>query len=852
MELLEREPFIVALGDYATDARSGSGRLVVITGEAGIGKTALIDAFRASLPDIRWLWGACDGGFTPRPLGPLYDIAASAGGALRELVSTEADRNELFTAFLELLAEGRPTGVVIEDLHWADEATLDWVSHLSRRLSTLPALILVTCRDDEPGDDGLLADVMGRLATHGSTRRITLPRLSAGAVGRLARTKDAKELHDLTGGNPFFVGEVLAMESDDVPPSVADVVRARVRRHSPEAQRILAGAAVLGRPAPAALLAAVTGVPAAAVDECISSGTLVPSGQHFAFRHELTRRAVEEAVPHVQATELHRIALLALERENADAAELAHHAVGACDAEAILRYAPLAGRAAADASAHREAVVQFERALVHADRLEPSELADLEEAAAESLSARDHWAQAEDHWTRAIATRRTLGSPVDLSRCLRRYGVCLWRLCRTEESRDAGRESFDLMRDADDSEERALSFYNMGNDDSIPAEERRRIIDECVRIAKDRDDDALISRALLGQAFAEADAGVVDFEMLENALDHALRADDTYVASAIYTNLYESSIDVLRLDAYSEQYDTALAYCLDHEQHTYSVCMRGSRVTELLRRGRNDGAIELALTTMEETISPVNRMHVGIGLTTAGFRTGRPEARGWLEDTWELGLGNDQTFWIVQIATAASQGAWLTGDLGLVDDRVHAAYERGRTNDPWVQGELSTWLSRLGRDVDRDAMFPSPYSLELAGQYPEAADAWHERGCPFEEAVALTWTDDPDSMRRALEIFSDLGTAPAVRNVRRLLQQKGVRVPSPRGPRAKTAAHPAGLTEREAEVLDLIGEGLTNAEIAERLFVSPRTVDHHVSSILAKLGVSSRAEAAEHPAALAT
>jgi DNA-binding CsgD family transcriptional regulator/tetratricopeptide (TPR) repeat protein len=852
MELLEREPFLGALDEYAGDAASGNGRLVVIAGEAGIGKTALIDAFRASRPDIRWLWGACDGGFTPRPLGPLYDIAASASGRLRELVSTDADRNELFTAFLELLGEGPPTGLIVEDLHWADEATLDWLSHLSRRLSTLPALILVTCRNDEPGDDGLLADVMGRLATHGSTRRITLPRLSAVAVGQLAQVQDAQELHELTGGNPFFVNEVLAMDGDVVPPSVADVVRARVRRHSSEAQRILAGAAVLGRPAPASLLAAVTGVAAAAVDECIASGTLVPSGLDFTFRHELTRRAVEAAVPRVQATELHRIALLALERDGADDAELAHHAVQSGDVTATLRYAPRAGRAAAEASAHREAVVQFQRALEYADRIEPAELADLEEAAAESLSARDHWAEAEGYWTRAIEMRRTLGDPAALSRCLRRYSTCLWRLCRTEESRELGRKSFELMRDADDSEERALSFFTMGNDDELPPEERHWIIDECVRIAKDLDDDALIGRALFGEAFVDSDAGVVDFEKLEQALEYSLRANDTYVASAIQTNLYQASIDVLRLDAYSDQYDTALAYCLDHEQHTYSVCMRGSRVTELMRRGQLDAAIELALTTMEETISPVNRMHLALGLTAAGFRAGRPEARDWLEETWELGEGNDQAFWLVQIAGAASQGAWLTGDLTLVDDRVHAAYERGRTNDPWVQGELSTWLSRVGHDVDRHAVFPAPFSLELAGDYAEAADAWREIGCPFEEAVALTWTGDPDSMRRALEIFADHGAAPAVANVRRLLQQQGVRVPSPRGPRAKTAAHPAGLTEREAEVLDLVGEGLTNAEIAERLFLSPRTVDHHVSSILAKLGVSSRAEAAVHPAALAT
>ncbi|RNM14205.1 helix-turn-helix transcriptional regulator [Nocardioides pocheonensis] len=851
-QLLEREVFLDALAEYAADAASGHGRLVVVAGEAGIGKTSLVDSFRAQRPELRWLWGACDGGFTPRPLGPLHDMAFDVGGRLRELCVAGNDRNELFAAFLEVLEAGsdgnHPVGVVVEDLHWADEATLDWLCHLSRRLSGMPALVLLTHRDDEPGEDHLLTDVMGRLAAHSSTRRISLPRLSPGGVAELADGHDAAHIHALTGGNPFYVGELLALGADEVPPSVADVVRARLQRHSPAGQRILAAAAVIGRPAPAALLAAVSGVAAAAVDECVSSGTLVPVGHDFGFRHELTRRAVEEAVPHVQAEELHRIALLALEQADADAAELTHHALGAGDVDAILRHAPRAGRAAAQASAHREAIVQFRRALEHADRMSPQERADLEEAAAESLSTRDQWKEAEPHWQRAIEIRRTLHEPADLARCLRRYGVCLWRLCRTADFRAAHDEAFELMRDADDSAERALAFYNRATDEITPLAERRLALDECTRISKDLGDEALVGRSCMAQAFVEADRGIIDFDALEEALEHGLRSGDTLLAAAAYTNLYETSIDMLRFAA-AERYDESLSYCLEHEQHTYSLCLRGSRVTELLRRGANEQAVALAQETLEEPTSPVNRMHIMLGLARAAYRLGRPEARAWLEETWELGVGNDQTFWLVHIATCAAEGSWLTGDPTLVDERVLDAYRRGFTDDPWAHGELMAWLGRLGHDVDLGRELVPPCSLEVEGRYAEAADAWHALGCPFEEAVALTWTGDPEAMKRALDLFTRLGAAPAARNLRTLLQEQGIHVPTQRGPRATTAAHPAGLTAREAEVLDLLREGLTNAEIAKRLYLSPRTVDHHVSSILGKLGVDNRAEAARAGAA---
>lgn len=608
MELLERESHLAELGDYATEAASGNGRFVVVTGEAGIGKTALVDAFRESRPDLRWLWSACDGGFTPRPLGPLHEISTAVGGRLRELCVSDGDRNGLFAEFTDLLTTSdRPVGIVVEDLHWADEASLDWLANVARRVANTRAIVIATYRDAEPGADNLLTIMMGRIAGHGATRRVSLAPLTLKSVRSLSAGHDAQHVYAVTGGNPFFVTQILADTSDEVPPSVADVVRTRVLRHSGPAQRILAGAAVVGRPVSPAQLASITGVAAAALDECIASGTLVAHGQLVSFQHELTRLAVERAIPALQAMELHRMSLVALERDGADVAELAHHAVACADADAVLQYAPRAGRVAADASSHREAIVQFERALDHAGLLSAVEHFELEEALAISLSTRDQWAEAEPHWEQAIHLQRGLGDPVALSRCLRRYSSCLWRLCRTEASRTATLESFELMRNAKNSAEKALSLYNYANSEEVPLDDRRVLVDECHRIGKQFADDAIVGRALVAQALLDSTSGFIDFSLLEQALEAGLSADDAGLAACCYTNLYASSIDQLRLDAYPAVFDEGMAYCLDREQHAYSVCIRGSRVTELVRRGANSEAIELALATMEETISPVNR-----------------------------------------------------------------------------------------------------------------------------------------------------------------------------------------------------------------------------------------------------
>src|ERR1700761_8344052 len=275
--LLEREAQLASLGEYAQEARDGDGRMVLVAGEAGVGKSALVEHLQASLPDASWYWGACDGLFTPRPLGPLFDIAAKLGGELLERCRADAPREDLFGALLRQVSAPDALHVVgVEDIHWADEATIDLLRFLGRRIRDASVLLIVTYRDDGLAAGDPLQLALGDLASQRSVRRVSLAPLSTGAIQALAggSATEAASLRELTGGNPFYLTQVIAAGTGQVPASARDAVLARAARLSPQARTVLDTAALIGTRVEFPLLASVTDCPPAAGDELITAGLL--------------------------------------------------------------------------------------------------------------------------------------------------------------------------------------------------------------------------------------------------------------------------------------------------------------------------------------------------------------------------------------------------------------------------------------------------------------------------------------------------------------------------------------------------------------------------------------------------
>jgi DNA-binding CsgD family transcriptional regulator/tetratricopeptide (TPR) repeat protein len=847
VRLLERKTALDALAEFAGHARSGEGRLVLLEGEAGVGKSALLEQFTHDLPDARFLPGGCDGMFTPRPLGPLFDIAQHVHGRLLALCRAEASREQLFDALLTELCEPGPLPVVvIEDVHWADEATLDLLAFLARRIRELPVLLIASYRNDELAGTHPLRIALGYLAVQRCTRRLPLAPLTAQAVRMLAagRGIDPDELYRVTGGNPFFVREVLEAGLGEVPGSARDVVLARAARLDSRARETLEAAALIGATIDDRLLRHVVAEPALA--EVIASG-LVADHPVLRFRHEIARQAIEQTVSPARRPGLHARILQGLRDLGCDDdARLAFHAEEAGDGPAALEHAARAGRRARLLASHREAAGQFERALRFADGEAAASIAARWIELATELSMIDHWSGAEAAYTRALENWRTAGDCLGEGDTLRRMTSALWRLCRGDEIRTAAEAAVAILEPLGPTAELASAYSNLASFQNVPGrlDIGRQLARRAQELAASFGVPAVQSRAAGVEAHLLWFAGGDWEPVLRRALSIALENGIEYEAGWAYTNLHELNCagrDYARADRY---FHDGVAYCEDHDLGTYHNCLRGVRSSSLERLGRWDESVRMAEAVLASIASPVNSLIPWTSLGKVAARRGEDDVWPNLDAAMTAAAGTAEWVYVGPVRLARAEARWLEGDLTAARREAELADDACTdVTDPWLNGEIAVWLLRTGSPRTSQRELAEPYRLQLTGDHRRAADLFDALGCPYDAALALFGASDELALRRALDICTTLGAVATARLIRQKMRTLGIRfVPS--GQRAATRENPLGLTPREQEVLELLCEGRTNAGIAAKLVISPKTVDHHVSSVLAKLGVSNRADAA--------
>ena len=558
--MLEREAALEALEASWADVVDGRGRLVLVMGEAGIGKTALVREFcHRQRPQRRVLWGACDGLRTPRPFAPFVDIAATASDGLGGTIARGDHPGRCFAALIDELAAAPPAILVIEDLHWADEATLDVMTMLGHRAESVSALVIATYRDDELAADHPLRWVLGELRIGHGVRRVALSPLSLEAVEALAAGAGGADMYRVTGGNPFFVTEVLATAAERVPPTVRDAVLARAGRLSSPARRLLEATAVVPGRIELWLLEAVAPELAERLEECVASGMLVAGRGDVGFRHELARVAVEESVPPDRRVALHRAVVAALEArqgESTDCARLADHAEAAGDRAAVLRWAPRAADEAARGGAHREAAAQYARALRFADTSALDRRAELLARRVDECWMTDQFAEAIEAQEEALECRRQLGDQLGEGDALRTLSRLMFFVARVREGEALALAAVQLLERLPEGHELAMAHGNVS--------QRRMVVEDlgaavaaggrALQLARRLDDTEATAYALSNIGAAELQAEIEDgLAKLEEALALALEHDLEDYAGRAYSN-------IVRCAATQRRFDLADAY----------------------------------------------------------------------------------------------------------------------------------------------------------------------------------------------------------------------------------------------------------------------------------------------------
>jgi DNA-binding CsgD family transcriptional regulator/Tfp pilus assembly protein PilF len=846
--LVERSGFVASLEGLLGEALGGAGRLVFLGGEAGVGKTALAAALAetaAGRSAVRR--GSCDNITTAEALGPILDALPE----LAAVVDQEAglSRLRLFRKVRDALSQSAMV-LLLEDVHWADEATLDVLRFLGRRLGGSRLMILATFRSEEVGRDHPLTMVLGELAGLPGVIRMQLPALSAAGVRQLVRAAgsalDPDAVFARTGGNPFYVTEVLASGAETVPVTVRDAVLARVARLSRAGQDIAGAASVLGRSAEADLVAAVSGQPLAAVDECVDHGVLIVDGDGVGFRHELARLAVEQSLPQAEQAAAHARALAQLlARGSPDDRRLAHHAAGAGDRAAVVRHAPLAAARSARLGAHREAAGQLQLSLGYhqeserqraslLDRLSyecylTDQLARARASALESLAiyereqdsratgAAQRWLSrlswflgqnedAERYAVAAVATLEPLGPSRDLAMAYSNLAQLRMLAFDTAEAVRWGEAAIGLARDVGDREAEMHALNNVGT-----------VMLGTGAVAEGR---ARLSRSL-------------DLALADDAHEHAARA---------YTNLGSTAVMHWSLTDADRYLKAGITYCTDRDLDTWRLYMTAWLARSLAEQGRYaEAERHLAGVLRHPNLSPVNRVSA---LPLAGVlaaRCGR-DGTAALDEALPIAVQTGESQRLVPVAAARAEAAWIAGRTADLVTEIDRAWPAVLAHpQPWDLGELAWWLSVAGEKRRLDVPVAPPFALMLEGGHRAAATQWQALGCPLWSAYALAFSPDTGDAQECLDILAGLGATAVHHAVLRERHARGLRVP--RGPRQASRTSPAGLTPRETEVLVLLADGLSYAEVAERLVLSEKTVGHHVSSVLRKLREPTRSRA---------
>jgi len=776
-ELVERDTQLHELATViGTAIEAGRGVVVLLSGEPGAGKSALVRGFLARLaPGVTAVVGGCDDLLAPRSFGPFRDMAeqhaelaaALSGGLL----------GDALPALLHVFA-GRPTVVVVEDVHWADDATLDAIRYLSRRIPGIPAALLLTFRDTDIEAEHPLRQILGSLAGP-SVRRVALPALSVAAVRRLGAGSDleAAEIHRVTEGNPFFVTEVLATGGVDVPPTVRDAVLARLGRQPVAVRTFLERLSVVPTRAERWLAETLADGDPGTIVQAERSGMIIGGTDVVSFRHELARRAIESSL--IAGERLHANGAVIdalLIRPHAEPARLVHHAERSGRVGIILEHGPPAAREAARLGAHRQAADVLGVVLDHRDRLDPADVAELFTRRAYSLYVVNHFAEALECAESAARAAEEVADPVVLADALLVLARVALFARGPMRARQAAERAVEILEPVGDDGRLAAALVELARAHSNlatagivaePGERTEAFAGRALAIGQrlGRQDISAQASWYLGEArLARRDPRGDDD--LRRAI--ALAGKDSRVETVVrcYVNAAGGAYRSGRLDTAERYVAAGLRAAADGEFFAGQYRLRLTAAAVRASRGDWDEAITDLRSLVDSPGEPGVMAALARGilarlLARRGDREAGEILAGALDDA-----AFDDSFVVGSLAVARVELGWLDGSLGSLTDDVRRALDLVvDAGHRTVHAELCAYLRRAGVVVPAPADPPGPWAPTLAGRWADAAAAWADLGERYEQALVLANAPDDRAREQGMRLLDQLGavaTGPAV------------------------------------------------------------------------------------------
>ena len=854
MELIERGGFLSSLHSKLEQVQAGEGHCILLSGEAGMGKSSLVKVFvKEHENDSRILQGTCDALFTPRPLAPLYDIALQLQSEILHDKKDITDRAGLFTGFFQELKNGMGTTlIVIEDIQWADEATLDFIKFLVRRISAIRCLVILTYRDNEIHPRHPLRNLLGQLSPDSFTR-LQLTPLSREAVEKLAVAKGClgEEVYSISGGNPFYVNEILASYSPGIPDNIKDSILSVYNRQDEKTKEVWNILSVLPTGFEISWLEELDPLLIPSVENSLETKILVLKANLIFFKHELYRRTIETSLSPLLRVSLNRKILhrfLEKFENNHQTERIIHLAKNANEYDLVVHYAPQAARQAASLGAHIEASKLFLSAIEYYQGEDKDLLTCFYESYSYECYLTNQVKEAIIYQQRALMLLKEKNEPEKIGNCLRFLSRLWWFEGKRNQAESFAAQAIEVLENQPASRAKAMSYSNMSQLKMLSDQTEECIYwgEKAIALAGELNDEEIISHALnnMGSALMTIPASMSKgIHLLQHSLEIATKNCFHEHVARVYTAMGSNAVSVKDYELAEKTLDKGIHYCEEKELDSLRLYMLAWKARLYLETGHWEKAGDLVNGILKnEDLVPVIKIGAMVTAATIRMRRGEPEALPLLLEAKDLAMDTMELQRIIPVMAALLEYEWITGETIVEPEALNLTITMiGKVGKITKKNRFYYWMRKSRKDYLPLQERYEGYEITTVTMARDAAALWERTGCAYEQALALFDGSESDK-RNALSIIQNLGAQNVFEKLKREMRVSGIKN-IPRGMQKKTKANPALLTERELDVLRMLKKGLQNKEIAGELFISAKTVDHHISAILFKLDVNSRIKA---------